>query len=64
MKVGDVVKLHSGGPSMTILNVDEASAECLWFTSDYLLQRASFPLSVIEPIKKEIPYTRSGFPPL
>ncbi|WP_369426301.1 DUF2158 domain-containing protein [Aeromonas veronii] len=57
MKVGEAVKLKGGGPSMTILIVDEVSAECLWFTSDYQLQRATFPLAVLDLVKKEIPYT-------
>lgn len=64
MKVGDVVKLNSGGPSMTIIAFDEATVECLWFSSDYHLQKASFPIEILGPVKNEIPYTRSGIPPL
>lgn len=61
MKVGDTVKLNSGGPSMTVLTIDDNKAECLWFTSDYQLQTATFPLDVIDLVKKEIPYTpKSG----
>ncbi|WP_165576243.1 YodC family protein [Aeromonas bestiarum] len=61
MKVGDVVKLNSGGPSMTVLTIDEKEAKCLWFTSDYQLQSATFPLDVIDLVKKEIPYApKSG----
>ncbi|MCF5838645.1 YodC family protein [Aeromonas veronii] len=64
MKVGDAVKLNSGGPSMTVLTIDEEKAECLWFTSDYQLQSSTFPLSTISLVTKEVPYTpqpaRSG----
>ena len=61
MKVGDEVKLNGGGPSMTILALDEQTAQCMWFTRDYELQKATFPLEVIALVKKEVSYTpRSG----
>jgi uncharacterized protein YodC (DUF2158 family) len=61
MKIGDTVKLNDGGPSMTILTIDEKEAECLWFSSDDQLQTAIFPLGIIDLVKKEFPYTpKSG----
>lgn len=60
MNVGDAVKLKGGGPSMTILTIDDKEAECLWFTSNYQLQTATFPLEIIDPVKKEIPYSPKG----
>jgi uncharacterized protein YodC (DUF2158 family) len=31
VKVGDVVKLKTGGPLMTVAQVDKGRATCLWF---------------------------------
>lgn len=31
LKAGDVVQLKSGGQKMTIENIDEPEAECVWF---------------------------------
>jgi uncharacterized protein YodC (DUF2158 family) len=31
LKVGDVVRLNSGGPDMTVLAVDETGVLCTWF---------------------------------
>jgi uncharacterized protein YodC (DUF2158 family) len=64
MNTGDVVKLKSGGPSMTIVAFDGSMAECLWFSTDHHLQKDSFPIEVVEQVKHDIPYTRSGIPPL
>ncbi len=43
MKIGDVVKLKSGGPAMTIIaDVNEKHFECQWFDKDEKLQKAVF----------------------
>ena len=35
LKIGDVVKLKSGGPTMTIIKVENEEAYCKWFTGEY-----------------------------
>lgn len=57
MNVGDAVKLKGGGPSMTVLSMEGNQVECLWFTNDYQLQTAIFPIETIDPVKKEVPYS-------
>lgn len=31
IKVGDVVQLKSGGPKMTVNEITDAAANCVWF---------------------------------
>ena len=45
---GDVVSLRSGGPRMTIANVNGQSAFCEWFTDDQQLQSRSFALASLK----------------
>jgi len=36
LKIGDVVKLKSGGPTMTVNNVDKnGQIYCQWFAGEY-----------------------------
>lgn len=48
MKVGDKVKLNSGGPTMTIDSVAEDASSvrvtCVWFTESGVPQTACFDL--------------------
>ena len=42
-KVGDVVRLKSGGPAMTIDTIENDQCVCLWFGTDNAeLQRRHF----------------------
>lgn len=34
LKVGDVVRLASGGPEMTVIKADSGEASCAWFLKD------------------------------
>jgi uncharacterized protein YodC (DUF2158 family) len=42
--IGSVVVLASGGPRMTVMNVNGANAICSWLDGDGHLQRGSFPI--------------------
>lgn len=44
--VGDVVKLKSGGPAMTVKEGTKGGWTCMWF-QDGNLQEATFPSSVL-----------------
>lgn len=35
LEIGDVVKLKSGGPKMTVTSVEEESFHCYWFAGEY-----------------------------
>lgn len=48
MQIGDVVRLKSGGPKMTILAMDETQATCAWFNRNGRNQSDDFPLVAIE----------------
>ena len=61
-KVGDVVRLKSGGPKMTVICADESLdkkhfwCHCSWFDNDIKSQTTIFPdvaLSVVGPRKVE-----------
>jgi uncharacterized protein YodC (DUF2158 family) len=54
-KLGDIVRLKSGGPDMTVKEVSENSNEyvCRWFSGSRLSQ-ASFEADTVELAKSEI----------
>lgn len=41
-KVGDIVRLKSGGPQMVVVYVDGRSVDCMWFV-DSALESDEFP---------------------
>lgn len=47
IKVGDTVRLNSGGPVMTIQRQDYVHAECVWFDNEYRVKTAVFPLGTL-----------------
>ncbi len=54
-KVGDIVKLKSGGPEMTVRVVPESlkkSYACQWFAGKKL-EQCSFPDESLEPVKDQ-----------
>ena len=54
LKIGDVVQLRSGGPTMTVVAVthvaesDLCLIDCGWFTSEMRPEKAAFPEEALE----------------
>lgn len=51
MKVGDTVRLNSGGPEMTVTRATDANVECIWACGLYV-GRADFPPVCLTPVGK------------
>jgi len=49
MQIGDVVRLKSGGPKMTIVSLGEGEAvSCAWFDRNGKRHTESFALAIVE----------------
>ncbi len=49
LKIGDVVALKSGGPDMTVENVDEqGNVTCTWFDKDGNRKKETFKEEMLE----------------
>lgn len=48
IKVGDIVKLKSGGPHMTVSRVTEDDAMCDWFVHDVASQLSSASFNILQ----------------
>jgi uncharacterized protein YodC (DUF2158 family) len=46
---GDIVQLRSGGPPITVGNVDDQKAECMWFDGGDL-KTGIFRLEMLHPL--------------
>ena len=46
---GDVVQLKSGGPAMTVSELDKSMAMCIWFRPEGKPEHHAFPVSVLTP---------------
>jgi len=57
-KVGDTVRLKSGGPVMTVVEVDDEEDEihCQWF-ADSENKRDCFPTDSLKPYEEPKPFT-------
>jgi uncharacterized protein YodC (DUF2158 family) len=53
LKPGDVVTLKSGGHSLTVVEVNEDAASCLWMGNEGDLFRETLPLAVLERVDDE-----------
>lgn len=51
MKIGDIVKLKSGGYKMTVEDVKEDDVHCVWFDKEDSLQRMIYKKIVLEEVK-------------
>lgn len=49
IKAGDVVMLKSGGPALTVAEVNDENAECIWIGDEGELFREALPLIALEP---------------
>lgn len=70
LKIGDVVKLKSGGPTMTIHSIDKSGGwiNCQWFAGDKLdklengyFSPDSLQLVAVEPHKKGTAKSKGNF---
>lgn len=53
-EAGAIVSLKSGGPPMTVVEVNGQEARCMWFAqSDDRLQEARIPLACLEAINDD-----------
>lgn len=48
MQIGDIVRLKSGGPKMTITQMDETTISCAWFDRNGRDQKNTFPAETVE----------------
>jgi uncharacterized protein YodC (DUF2158 family) len=54
--IGDVVRLNSGGPAMTIVGKTDAQnhmISCAWFTADGLIHAAAFHVEALKETKAD-----------
>ena len=55
-EVGDVVRLKSGGPNMTVDNASSSRIICTWFDeADHVVHRMDFHLSSLEKVAAKDP---------
>jgi uncharacterized protein YodC (DUF2158 family) len=54
LKPGDVVMLKSGGQALTVAEVNDTDAECVWIGDDGDLFRETLPLVVLERAEIEV----------
>ena len=53
-KVGDVVKLKSGGPEMTVEVIADNTVSCIWFDKSKLCKRDFLEDNLVEGSAREI----------
>jgi uncharacterized protein YodC (DUF2158 family) len=54
LQVGDLVRLKSGGPLMTVAAVDGDQISCIWFGSDHTPHRESFPAVLLSKVSSDV----------
>ena len=48
MEIGDIVRLKSGGPKMTVTELDEREVTCTWFDRNGRNKTNKFPVATVE----------------
>ncbi len=52
---GDVVRLKSGGPKMTVLSVRTAALACQWFDRNGKMHKSDFDIEMVDKFVKAPP---------
>lgn len=52
---GDVVRLKSGGPKMTVLSVKTAALACQWFDRNGKMHKSDFDIEMVDKFVKAPP---------
>jgi uncharacterized protein YodC (DUF2158 family) len=60
LNVGDLVKLKSGGPVMTVANVDDDEVTCVWFPEGGYTELCECELNDATLEKVDRRYSREG----
>lgn len=60
MKTGDVVRLKSGGPKMTLGEVDNVYGACEWFEHNVVYER-EFSVAMLEVVAEEEGTYKDGY---
>jgi len=47
LSIGDIVELKSGGPPMTVREIESDTVTCIWFDDRHQLQESAFDLLLI-----------------
>jgi uncharacterized protein YodC (DUF2158 family) len=51
IKIGDVVRLKSGGPVMTVTAIDKNEVTCKWFNDANIIEISYFPEDALKLVK-------------
>jgi uncharacterized protein YodC (DUF2158 family) len=54
LQVGDLVRLKSGGPLMTVAGVDGDQIRCIWFGADHTPHRETFPVVLLTKVSSDV----------
>jgi uncharacterized protein YodC (DUF2158 family) len=55
LKIGDIVRLKSGGPEMTVQALEGAVARCAWFDVNDQHHEARFALETLKTVRFSFP---------
>jgi uncharacterized protein YodC (DUF2158 family) len=54
LEIGDLVRLNSGGPLMTVAAVDGDQINCVWFRSDHVPQKETFSKALLTKVSPDV----------